>query len=69
MFVAAAIAGHEEHGDSVEVLDMLLEVDLLPALVVQEEAVAVGGDVGRGGDGNVGGVHVGHHAPAGGRPQ
>lgn len=49
---------------------MLCEVDLLPALVVQEEPVPVGGDIpGRAGDGDVGRVHVCHDAAVGHRPQ
>lgn len=48
---------------------MLVEVDLLPPLVVQEEPVPVGGDVLGRGDRDVGRVHVGHLAPVGRRPQ
>lgn len=48
---------------------MLVEVDLLPPLVVQEEPVPVGGDVLGRGDRDVGRVHVGHLAPIGRRPQ
>lgn len=49
---------------------MLGEVDLLPALVVQEQTIPIRGDVpGRGGDGHVGRVHVCHDAAIGHRAQ
>lgn len=47
---------------------MVVEVDLLPPLVVQEQPVPVGGDVLGGGDGDVGRVHVGHRAAIRRRP-
>lgn len=49
---------------------MLGEVDLFPALVVKEQSIPIRGDVpGRGGDGDVGRVHVGHDAAIGHRTQ
>lgn len=48
---------------------MLVEVDLLPPLVVQEQPVPVRGDVLGRGDGDVGRVHVGHLASVRRRPQ
>lgn len=65
LLVAAAIAWDEENRDTVEVAEVVVEVDLLPALVVEEEGVPVGGDVLGGGDGDVGRVHVGHDAAVG----
>lgn len=70
LLVTASIARNEEHRHAAEAADVLGEVDLLPALMVQEQSVPVRGHVpGRGGDGDVGRVHVGHDAPVGHRPQ
>jgi len=70
LLVASSIAGNEEHGHAPKSPNVLGEVDLLPALVVQEQSIPIRGDVpGRGGDGDVGRVHVGHDAAIGHRAQ
>lgn len=66
LLVAATIAGDEQDGDPRELDELEMVVNLLPAFMIEKEAIFGGGGcVGGRRQGDVGRVHVGHDAASG----